>query len=65
MDSEYFLDNTETLRLNRLMLELNLNSLLAFPNLMDELGLEWAFQQGRYIILDEKRWMLGKIKYGI
>ena len=33
--------------------------------IFNELGLMVNFEMGEYCIMDHKRWMLGKIKYGI
>jgi hypothetical protein len=30
-----------------------------------ELGVQWVAERGQYQIIDKKKWMLTKIKYGI
>ena len=60
MDSEYVSDqeNTNIIRLVA-------GGILNHNSIFTELGLRINFEIGEYYIVDQKQWMLGKIKYGI
>lgn len=56
-----FLDREESERLTSLIYKLTYDADL----LLGELGLMANYEMGEIYITDRKKWMLGKIKYGI
>ena len=30
-----------------------------------ELGIQWVYERDQYMIVDEKKWLMAKLKYGL
>jgi hypothetical protein len=60
MGSDHLTDE-EALRLNKLVA----GNVVNVDKILNELGLLIHFEMGWYIIINKKKWMIGKLKYGI
>ena len=60
MESDIYTTAEERDKLNLMM-----HRFLIMGNFSKETGLQWDYVTGLYKIVDNKRWMITKIKYGI
>ena len=60
MESDIYTTAEERDKLNLMM-----HRFLIMGNFSKETGLHWHYVTGLYKIVDNKRWMITKIKYGI
>lgn len=62
MDTETYLTTVQAQQVFLIIHNLSLSHLRPHQR---QMGIEWVYQRDQYMIVDKKKWLFAKLKYGL
>lgn len=64
MDTETYLTTVQTQQIFLIIHNLSLSLSHPRPH-QRQMGIEWVYERDQYMIVDKKKWLFAKLKYGL